>query len=67
MIHMHPPDLQRLHDELRDAIRDHADWHRRVMRTLVCRLPPEPDDLGEDAHRRCTFGRWFYRAELADL
>jgi diguanylate cyclase (GGDEF)-like protein len=67
MIHMHPPDLQRLHDQLRDAIRDHADWHRRVMRTLVCRLPPEPDDLVEDAHRRCTFGRWFYRPEHRDL
>jgi diguanylate cyclase (GGDEF)-like protein len=60
MRHMHPPELQRLHEELREAIRNHADWHRRLMRTLVCRLPPDPDDLRSDAYRQCRFGRWLY-------
>lgn len=60
MLHMQPPELQRMQEELREAIQDHADWHRRLMRTLVCRLPLHPDDLCDDACRRCRFGEWLY-------
>jgi diguanylate cyclase (GGDEF)-like protein len=59
MISLHPADLQRLHEELREATRDHAAWHRRLSRTLVCRLPPPVDDVAPDAHMRCAFGAWF--------
>ena len=61
MIRVHPSELQRLYDELQEAIRAHAAWHRRVIRTLVCRLPPPADDLGADAHLRCEFGTWLHR------
>ena len=67
MLHIHPPDLQRMHDELREAIHDHVEWHRRLMRTLVCRLPADPDDLRDDAHRRCRFGQWFGRQAHREL
>ena len=67
MLHIHPPDLQRMHDELREAIDDHVQWHRRLMRTLVCRLTADPNDLCDDAHRRCRFGQWFVRLAHGDL
>jgi len=59
MISLHPSDLQRLHEELKGAIRAHAAWHRRVSRTLVCRLPPPVEDVGADGHLHCAFGVWF--------
>jgi len=31
-----------MHDGLQQAIRDHAEWHRRIVRTLVCRLEVDP-------------------------
>jgi diguanylate cyclase (GGDEF)-like protein len=61
MIRVHPSDLQRLYDELQEAIRAHAAWHRRLVSTLVCRLPPPAEDLRDDAHLRCEFGAWFRR------
>ena len=67
MIRIHPPDLQRMHDELQEAIRGHADWHRHLVRGLVCRLPPDPVDLQHDAHRRCGFGEWLYHQAQQDL
>jgi diguanylate cyclase (GGDEF)-like protein len=67
MYRIHPADLQRMHDELQAAIRNHAEWHRHLVRTLVCRLRPDPDDLGPDAHRICAFGQWFYDQAQRDL
>jgi diguanylate cyclase (GGDEF)-like protein len=61
MIRVHPTELQRLYEELQEAIRAHAGWHRRLISTLVCRLPPPAEDLSPDAHLRCTFGVWFRR------
>ena len=67
MLHMQPPELQRMQEDLREAIRDHADWHRRLMRTLVCRLPPHADDLRDEAYRSCRFGEWLYTERHRDL
>lgn len=47
-------------DTLQQAIREHADWHRRVIRTLVCRLPVDPADLSRDAFCACGFGQWLH-------
>jgi diguanylate cyclase (GGDEF)-like protein len=67
MIRIHPPDLQRMHEELQQAIRGHAEWHRRLVRTLVCRQPPATADLRDDAHRCCGFGQWLYHQAQQDL
>jgi len=67
MIRIHPAELQRMHDELQDAIRNHAEWHRHLIRTLVCRLAPDPEDLRADAHQACGFGRWFFHQAQRDL
>ena len=56
-----------MHDELQGAIRHHAEWHRRLIRTLVCRLPSEPDDGQVEPHRACGFGQWHYHQAQHDL
>jgi diguanylate cyclase (GGDEF)-like protein len=61
------PQLQRMLDELQAAIREHAEWHRRLIRMLVCRLEPTAADLREDSHRQCNFGRWLYGSAWDDL
>jgi diguanylate cyclase (GGDEF)-like protein len=60
MLSIHPSELQRMHDGLLQAIREHAEWHRRIMRTLVCRLAVDRADLREDAFCSCGFGRWLH-------
>lgn len=58
MLRIHPAELQRMLDGLQQAIREHAEWQRRVVRTLVCRLPVDPADLAPEAPCACGFGRW---------
>jgi diguanylate cyclase (GGDEF)-like protein len=60
MLRIHPSELQRMHDGLQQAIRDHAEWHRRIIRTLVCRLEVDPADLRQDALCSCGFGHWLH-------
>lgn len=60
MIRIHPAELQRMLDGLQHASREHAAWHRRIVRTLVCRLPVDPADLHRDAYCSCGFGRWLH-------
>lgn len=67
MLSIHPAELQRMHDELQEATRKHAQWHRHLVSTLVCRLPADPEDLCPDAHEACGFGRWFFHQAQRDL
>jgi diguanylate cyclase (GGDEF)-like protein len=67
MLRIHPSELERMHDELQRAIRAYADWHRRVIRTLVCRLEVDPADLRPDAFCSCGFGRWFHDPAQREL
>lgn len=55
------------HDEMRTALNEldraifhHDQWHEDLNRTLICQLPPDQRDIGEDAHRNCRFGQWLY-------
>lgn len=60
MLSIHPSELERMLDGLQQAIRAYADWHRRIIRILVCRLEVDPADLRPDAFCSCGFGRWFH-------
>jgi diguanylate cyclase (GGDEF)-like protein len=60
MFRMDPARLQRTIDELREAARDHEAWYADLMRSIVCRVPPRPEDLYANGHRLCLFGKWFY-------
>ena len=53
--------------QLQQATHDHAEWHERLIRTIVCRLQCSPDDLADDAHRNCRFGQWYYAEASAEL
>jgi len=43
----------------------HLEWTRRVLRCAVLRISPGADVLASDAHRRCSFGRWFSKHRAA--
>jgi diguanylate cyclase (GGDEF)-like protein len=67
MLRIHPTELERMHDGLQQAIRAYADWHRRIIRTLVCRLDVDPADLRTDSFCACGFGRWFHDPAQREL
>jgi diguanylate cyclase (GGDEF)-like protein len=65
MFKANPAVLRRTLEQLEQAGRDHAQWLEHVLRTIVCRLPANPVDLAENAHRHCRFGQWYHgRATL---
>jgi diguanylate cyclase len=60
MHRLDPAALRTSLERLEQASHDHALWHENVLRSIVCRLPCDPQDLEEDAHRHCRFGQWYY-------
>jgi len=46
--------------QIDQAIDNHDQWHRQLMRTLICKLPPDQRDMAADAHTQCRFGQWYY-------
>jgi diguanylate cyclase (GGDEF)-like protein len=67
MRNMDPAMLRKMLEQLEQAAHDHAHWHAGLMRALVCRLPCDPTDLEENAHRQCRFGRWYYEKAPPEL
>ncbi|HFO0072980.1 TPA: diguanylate cyclase [Legionella pneumophila] len=53
-------ELQQIVSQLDQAIYNHQQWHNSLIRTLICRLPGDSNDLLFDAHTRCRFGQWYY-------
>jgi diguanylate cyclase len=53
-------ELQATLQQLDQALYNHEHWHTELTRTIICKLPFDPGDLEEDAHRRCRFGKWCY-------
>ena len=51
--------------ELDQASYNHAQWAEALYGTLICRLTPDERDTGDDAHRPCRFGQWYYHSETA--
>jgi hypothetical protein len=46
--------------ELEQAIENHARWMAQVNRVLVCKLPPDENDLAEEPDQLCKFGHWYH-------
>ncbi len=67
MFRMNTAALRTTLEQLQQATRDHAEWHENLVRTLVCGLAANPDDLAENAWHLCRFGRWYYGAVSAEL
>lgn len=51
--------LQAAIAQLDQAIYNHEQWHKNVVRVLVSHLPPDAVDLRPDAYERCRFGQWY--------
>lgn len=52
--------LHELITPLELSIHNHLQWHNALIRTLVCRLPPDLHDCCPKAHKECLFGQWYY-------
>lgn len=46
--------------QLNQAIYNHEQWFKELIRTISCRLPYDLRDMEEDAYRQCRFGQWYY-------
>ena len=51
--------LQSAVAQLDQALYNHEQWYKSVLRVLVLHLPPEIADLRPDSHERCRFGQWY--------
>lgn len=45
---------------LDQAIYNHENWYKDLMRSLTCHLQHDHHDLAEDSFRQCRFGQWYY-------
>lgn len=52
--------LQDIIAQLDQALYNHKEWYRLLIRTLVCRLPGDKHDLLPEAHTECRFGQWYH-------
>ncbi|WP_316189558.1 diguanylate cyclase [Bradyrhizobium sp. SZCCHNS1054] len=53
--------------ELEQAAYNHEQWAEMIYGTLICRLTPDQRDIGDDAHRMCRFGQWYYKDGMTEL
>lgn len=53
-------EIQRIVGELDQALYNHQQWHKDLLRTLICKLPCDKHDLHSEAHKECRFGQWYY-------
>ncbi len=51
--------LQSAVAQLDQALYNHEQWYKSVLRVLVLHVPPDIADLRPDAHERCRFGQWY--------
>ena len=62
-----PSKLRAALEQLEQATRDHTEWQENVLRSVICGLPFNLDDVGDKAHHHCRFGRWYYERAPAVL
>lgn len=52
--------LRRISFELDQALYNHLQWHKNLIRVLACRAPCDKHDIIPKAHKECRFGQWYY-------
>ena len=60
-------EIQECTKELELVLESHAQWLSRLNETIICRLSPRAEDITEDAHCQCHFGRWYHGSHHALL
>lgn len=53
-------DILPLLRDLGTGLVNHSQWIKVLHRTLICNDTPEENDLSDDAHHLCKFGKWYY-------
>ncbi len=53
-------ELLRVMAQLDQAIYNHQQWHNSLIRTLVCRLQSDENDIHVESYKKCRFGQWYY-------
>ena len=46
--------------DLATGLINHSVWVKGLHRTLICDDSPAYDDISDDAHHLCEFGKWYY-------
>lgn len=59
MLQLSGQQLQAAIAQLDQAIYNHEQWHKNLVRVLIARLPPDTADMAPDAYQRCRFGQWY--------
>ncbi len=59
--------LQQIISRLDQAHYNHQQWFNALIRTLICKLPPDQHDLSPEAHKECRFGQWCASEAVKDL
>ena len=67
MLDVSTEEMRLIVDQLDQAIYNHEQWSKRLVRMLVCHLPADQHDLAVDAHRQCLFGQWYYNRASSRL
>jgi diguanylate cyclase len=60
-------DLQGAIVQLKESLYNHQQWHNALVRSLICKLPPDQHDINPEAHTACRFGQWYYGKAPAKL
>ncbi|MHB1947582.1 MAG: diguanylate cyclase [Gammaproteobacteria bacterium] len=53
-------ELQQVMAQLDQAIYNHQQWHNSLIRTLICRLTSDENDINIESYKKCRFGQWFF-------
>ncbi|QMT59840.1 diguanylate cyclase [Legionella sp. PC997] len=54
-------ELQDFIFQFEQALYNHHQWYNLIIRSLICRLPPDLHDMSTSAHKECQFGQWYYQ------
>lgn len=52
-------ELQEILAQLKQALIQHQQWHAALIRTIICKLPGDQNDISPEAHHKCRFGQWY--------
>ncbi len=53
-------EIQKIIRELDQALYNHQQWYKELVRTLICKLSGDKHDMNSEAHKECRFGQWYY-------
>src|SRR3989338_4499980 len=60
-------ELQKSLLELNQALYNHQQWHKELIRTFACRSACDKHDVSPKAHKECRFGQWYYSSTLQNI